>query len=101
MKKIDNNAKIKTAHRSPSFVEAFNEKEIPRPIHVLCKHVLCKKIFSLDGRARGRDGVVFLQEVHCTPEVKDIWSMQWKGQTYFSFVTNQSRGVMILIGHNV
>ena len=36
MKKIDNNATIETAHRSPSFVEAFNEKDSPRPIHVLC-----------------------------------------------------------------
>ena len=36
VKKIDNNAKIETAHRSPSFVQAFNEKDSPRPIHALC-----------------------------------------------------------------
>ena len=60
-----------------------------------------QKIFHWMAEHGGRDGVVFLQEVHCTPEVKDIWSMQWKGESYFSFGTNQSKGVMILIGQNV
>ena len=38
VKKIDNNAKIETAHRSPSFGQAFSEKDSPRPTYtcIMC-----------------------------------------------------------------
>ena len=37
--------------------------------------------------------ICFLQETYSTPEVEN----EWKGKTFFSHATNQSRGVLILV----
>ena len=45
--------------------------------------------------------VIFLQEVHCTRDVLNVWKTQWRGKSYYSCGTYQSRGIAILIGKDI
>ena len=41
--------------------------------------------------------ICFLQGTYSTQEVENEWKKQWKGKTFISHATNQSRGVLILV----
>ena len=50
--------------------------------------------------AKERCDIIFLQETYCTPEVENIWKLQWRGSIFFSHGSQHSRGVMILLKEN-
>ena len=41
--------------------------------------------------------IIFLQETYSTPDIVTDWKYQWKGNMYFSYGSNESKGVLILI----
>ena len=41
--------------------------------------------------------IIFLQETYSTQEVEDIWRTQWQGKLFYSYGSNQSCDVMILV----
>ena len=47
------------------------------------------------------NGIIFLQETHCTEADESMWQKEFNGMGYFSNGTNQSRGVVILIPNNL
>ena len=46
------------------------------------------------------NGIVFLQETHCTQADENDWITDWGGKIYFLNGDNRSRGVAILLPHN-
>ena len=59
------------------------------------------KLYNWLLRHDGNSGIHFLQEAHCTPEVQVSWNAEWKGLSHFSCGTNQSKGVITLIGKDI
>ena len=57
-----------------------------------------RKIFNWLPKHNGSNSVIFLQETHCNINNETQWSQQFRGNVYFSNGTNQSCGVMTLIG---
>ena len=57
-----------------------------------------RKIFLWILKHGGDRSVFFIQEAHCTPEIVTSWSKEWKAPSFYCCGTNQSRGVIILIG---
>ena len=41
--------------------------------------------------------IAFLQENYSTPDIVEKWRFQWPGKMFYSYGTNHSRGVLILI----
>ena len=53
-----------------------------------------KKLFKF---LKNTDGDIFLlQETHSTEDDRELWDLQWGGQTYFANGNNFSRGTAIL-----
>ena len=47
------------------------------------------------------NGIIFLQETHCTEALISQWEKDWKGQIYFSNGSSTSRGVATLFSDNL
>ena len=43
-----------------------------------------------------KSDIIFLQETYSTPGVENIWKSQWRGDIFFSYGSEHSKGVMIL-----
>ena len=41
--------------------------------------------------------IVFLQETYSTIDIESVWRTQWQGKLHFSYGSNHSCGVMILV----
>ena len=50
---------------------------------------------------KDKSDICFLQESYSTPEVEKIWKSQWKGEMFFSYRTQHSKGVLILIKNSL
>ena len=46
---------------------------------------------------KGKSDIIFLQETYSPPDVEKFWKSQWRGDIFFSYGTEHSRGVMILV----
>ena len=53
------------------------------------------KLFNYVGD-KVRNGFIFLQETHSTPECEQKWKKEWGGQIYFSHGSSNSTGAAIL-----
>ena len=49
----------------------------------------------------GENSICFVQEAHCDIQTENSWRNQWRGTSYFSHGSRDSRGVMVLIGNKV
>ena len=45
--------------------------------------------------------IIYLQETHSTEQNEQLWKNQWRGKTYMSHGTNNSKGCMILFRQNL
>ena len=45
--------------------------------------------------------VIYLQETHSTQELEQLWKNEWKGRTFMSHGTSNSKGCMILFKQNL
>ena len=44
-----------------------------------------------------KSDTAFLQETYSTPAIINDWKFQWRGEMIFSYGSNHSRGVLVLI----
>ena len=49
---------------------------------------------------KSKSDIRFLQETYSTSEVELAWKSQWRGDVLFSYGSEHSRGVMILVKEN-
>ena len=54
-----------------------------------------RKIFNYAKKHTTRNGIVFFQETHSSPEIENAWANQWGGKVIYSHGSNDSRGVLI------
>ena len=60
-----------------------------------------KRQYFFNWLKKSYNGVIFLQETHCTGVDELKWQKEFNGIGYFSNGTNQSRGVAILVPNNL
>ena len=60
-----------------------------------------RKIYNWLHKHNIQRGISFIQEAHCTLKDERTWTNMWRGKTFFSHGTNQSCGVITLIGCEV
>ena len=49
---------------------------------------------------RYHNGIILMQETHCTKECQETWKRDWGGDIFFSNGTSNSRGVAVLLPNN-
>ena len=49
---------------------------------------------------KSKSDIRFLQETYSTSEIELAWKSQWRGDVLFSYGSEHSRGVMILVKEN-
>ena len=54
-----------------------------------------RKRIKMCFKTGGKNSIYFLQETHCTKETETEWRQQWTGDSFFSFGTSQSAGLII------
>ena len=67
-------------------------------VRVLRSYKKSRKIFNYFSKYDGAHSICFIQEAHCDKSIEQQWQNQWRGLSFFSHGSNNSRGVMTLIG---